>query len=226
MKKLIPVFAILAYATLACCGTPGSPCVSGGSGSVPTSGGQQGNILFFDDFSTDSGWSVTYPEDGSFAGYDQGGYRILVMTDYFDIIGRANQSLPADVIIDVDATKIGGEDDSSNFGVVCRMQDLDNLYFFTIAPDGFASIGMYQDGSLTFLNEPDYMPDYVNPGANGNHIRAECIGSTLALYANGNLMVQVTDTTFPSGGDVGLIAGTYGVTGTNILFDNFYVQQP
>jgi hypothetical protein len=67
--------------------------------------------------------------------------------------------------------------------------------------------------------------DAINQGAATNHIRADCVGSTLTLYANGTQIDQQTDTDF-STGDVGLLAGTYTQTGTDILFDNFVVMKP
>ncbi len=42
---------------------------------------------------------------------------------------------------------------------------------------------------------------------------------------NGILVAETQAAEFPSG-DVGLIAGSYGQPGTEILFDNFSVLQP
>ena len=42
---------------------------------------------------------------------------------------------------------------------------------------------------------------------------------------NGQQLIQVQDAEFTAG-DVGLIAGTYDVPGTDIRFDNFIVYQP
>jgi hypothetical protein len=67
--------------------------------------------------------------------------------------------------------------------------------------------------------------DAIHQGSALNHIRADCIGDTLTLYANGVKLAEVKDTRFPKG-DVGLIAGTYDAPGTDIRFDDFTVYQP
>ena len=42
-----------------------------------------------------------------------------------------------------------------------------------------------------------------------NHIRAEFIRESLKLYANGKLVASAMDSTYTSGGDAGLMAGTF-----------------
>jgi len=58
-----------------------------------------------------------------------------------------------------------------------------------------------------------------------NHLRADCIGSKLSLYVNGEFLAQSEDSEFTSG-DVGVMAGTLESPGTDIRFDNFVVSKP
>jgi hypothetical protein len=67
--------------------------------------------------------------------------------------------------------------------------------------------------------------DYITHGAVTNHIRFDCVGSTLTLYVNGFVVDQQTDTDYTTG-NVGLLAGTFKTPGTDVLFDNFYVYKP
>jgi hypothetical protein len=67
--------------------------------------------------------------------------------------------------------------------------------------------------------------DHINQGSATNHIRADCVGSNLTLYANGSEIASASDSSF-TGGDVGLIARTYDTAGTDILFTNFVVSKP
>jgi hypothetical protein len=53
----------------------------------------------------------------------------------------------------------------------------------------------------------------------------DCVGEALTLYVNGIQIASVADSDFAKG-DVGLMAGTYDITGTDIHFDNFIVRQP
>ena len=65
----------------------------------------------------------------------------------------------------------------------------------------------------------------INQGNATNRLRADCIGQTLTLYVNDQQVFQTSDSQFSSG-DVGLIAGTFDVAGTDIHFDNFVVRKP
>ncbi|MBA4380323.1 MAG: hypothetical protein C0393_06565 [Anaerolinea sp.] len=219
MKKTFAVLAVLVLVTLACSFSPVvTPAGEGG-------GGQQSNILFSDDFSsTNSGWDQ-FQGDEYLSDYANGGYRIYVNTTQYDAWANPSRSFPGDVRIEVDATKIGGPDDN-DFGVICRYQDIDNFYYFLISSDGYAAIGKYEGGSQQLISSDNMQKvDGINPGAATNHIRADCIGSELKLYVNGNLVATATDSSFTSG-DVGLMAGTFDTAGTDILFDNFYVYKP
>ena len=127
----------------------------------------------------------------------------------------------------MDATKIGGPDDNA-FGVQCRYQDVDNFYFFYISSDGYAGIGINKAGTKTIISSSDgnmVSDSNINQGAATNHLRADCIGSTLTLYVNGTQIATATDSTF-TGGDVGLMAATFSVGGADILFTNFFVYKP
>jgi hypothetical protein len=157
--------------------------------------------------------------------YANGSYRLYVNDTNYDIWANPSKSFPGDVRVEVDATKAGGPDDN-DFGLICRYQDTDNFYFFLISSDGFAAIGKYEGGSQQLISSENMEEaEGINLGAATNHIRADCIGSDLKLYVNGNLATTATDSSFTSG-DVGLMAGTFGTLGTDILFDNFYVYRP
>lgn len=182
------------------------------------------NVLFQDDFSNpSSGWDRVNSEEG-ITDYADGVYRIWVNTTETDI--WANPGLHfTDAVIAVEATKVGGPDDN-DFGVLCRYQDVTNFYFFIISSDGYYGIGKVLDSEYTLLNSDQMMPDdAINLGAATNHIKADCVGSHLVLHANGTKLADVQDTALTAG-DVGLIAGTFGETGTDIHFDNFVVSKP
>ncbi len=189
----------------------------------PTSSGM---YLFEDDFSDpNSGW-LTSNNGGDKMGYLDGTFQISLTSTMTDLVTQAGQSLPADVIIEVEATNTGSTD-NNDFGIICRVQDLDNFYFFEVASDGYAVIGRFLDNKMAYLSGESMMSvDGIYAGSTPNHIRAECIGNMLRLYANGNLVAETTDSTFTTGGDVGLIAGSFDVGGIDIRFDNFVVIKP
>ena len=216
-KKAFLALALITIATLACSFSFGN------SGTTTTS---SDGALYQDDFSNNgSGW----PKDsynGNVMDYANGQYRIYVADTYGDLIANAGVNLPADVVIDVDIT-LGSGSENNDFGVVCRLQDLDNFYFFQISSDGYAVIGMFQDNSMYYLSADAMQKvDGIYSGNATNHVRAVCQGSNLTLYANNALVASVSDTTFTSGGDVGLMGGSFDQGGIDIYFDDFVVTAP
>jgi hypothetical protein len=181
-------------------------------------------LLFQDDFSDpNSGWDSLQNEDG-ITDYQDGQYRILVDTTNTDV--WANPGLTfTDTIIDVDATKVGG-DDNNDFGIVCRYKDDENFYFFVISSDGYYGIGKVKDGQQVLVGMESMPPtDAVKQGNAANHIQAVCDGIILRLVVNGELLAETTDPDLASG-DAGLLAGSFEHPGTDILFDNFVVREP
>jgi len=211
---LVPMSFMVAV-SLACSLSP----VADPAGPPESSG-----TLFDDDFSdTSSGWDSVRTAEGM-TDYDGGAYRIVVERDTFDYWGNPGLSF-GDVRVEVDATKGGGPNDN-DFGVQCRYQDTDNFYAFYISSDGLYGIAKIVGGEYQLLGADDLLPsDSIRQGESTNHIRADCIGSRLTLYANGDQLHSAADDTFATG-DVGLIAGTFEDPGADISFDNFVVYQP
>lgn len=214
-KKLGFVVLVLTLVGVAC--RVGIPSASVGGGG--------GVILFQDDFSdTGSGWDRMNGSDG-LTDYASGGYRIHVTAPNWYLWANPGKTFQNDVRIEVDTAKAGGPD-NNDFGVICRYQSIGNFFYFLISSDGYAVIGMVKDGEQVNLSSDQMeLTGAIRQGADTNHIRADCIGNRLTLYVNGQQVASATDTTF-TGGDVGLIAGTYNEVGTDILFDNFVVYKP
>jgi pectate lyase len=225
MNRVYFALAVLVLVALACSfttvTTPTTQPPAGGGGN-----GQQ--ILFQDDFSNaNSGWDRTH-NDSFTTDYENGGYRINVVPASYAVFANPYQSFQNNLRLEVDATKIGGPDDNNAYGVICRYQDVDNYYYFYISSDGYVGIGIDNAGTKTLISSSDgYMTSVssINLGAASNHLRVDCIGNTLTLFVNGSQAATASDSTF-SGGDVGLVARTFTVAGTDILFDNFFVYKP
>jgi len=58
-----------------------------------------------------------------------------------------------------------------------------------------------------------------------NRLRAECVGSTLRLSVNGELLTEVTDPDFPVG-DIALVAISFEPEPVTVEFDNFLISEP
>ncbi len=188
-------------------------------------GGAQkpGKVLFADDFANPgSGWNQAATAEGE-TNYADGAYRILVNGPNMDIWAKANRIF-TDVRIEVDAFKVGG-DRNNRFGIICRASGA-NFYALMISSDGYYGIGKVKEAIYTLIGMNTMQSSQaIKTGSALNHLRADCIGETLTLYANGQKLAEVQDSDYEAG-DVGLIAGTYDKPGTDIRFDDYVVYQP
>ena len=214
--RFILLFFVLMLTGLAC--SLLSPESGGGGSSQP------GGVLFQDDFSDPSrGWDRVNVNDGV-TDYADGAYRISVNSSHTDVWANPGLNF-SDVQVEVDATKVGG-DDNNDYGVICRYLDSENFYFFIVSSDGYYGIGKVVGGEQQLIGEPSMPPsEVINRGDVSNHLSAVCAGSRLSLYINGEFLTEVEDTDFTSG-DVGLVAGTFDQPGVDITFDNFVVTKP
>ncbi|NOH04248.1 MAG: hypothetical protein HND47_20870 [Chloroflexi bacterium] len=190
---------------------------------APAAAQPSGTVLFQDDFAQPTtGWDRFMVSEG-IMDYDSGGYRILVndLETNFWATPRRNFQ---DVRIEVDTGKLAGPDEN-RIGVICRYGGA-NYYFFIITSDGFFGVGLFKDGAAALLGQSELLSSSnINKGLAVNHLRADCVGDTLTFYINGFRAAQVKDAALTSG-DVGMLAGTFGTPGVDIVFDNFVVLQP
>ncbi len=181
-------------------------------------------VLFKDDFSnTVGGWS-TQRDTNTIIDYENNGFRIWVNQPNFDY-----WSVPGlhftDVRIEVDAVKTAGPDDN-DYGIICRYIDQNNFYGFLISSDGYYGITKRKNGEHSVISAKAMEPgSSIRTGIATNHIRADCIDSTLTLYINGSKAAEITDPEYKIG-DVGLLAGSFTQTGVDILFHHFVVSKP
>lgn len=225
-KKGWATLAALVLVAMACSTTTAVPTSTSAPNANPTAASSSSKVLYQDSFlDSNSGWPH-HQTANSTMDYVNGGYHILVTKTNLMAFATAGQSLPGDVSIEVDATKTAGPDDNY-IGVICRYQDSDNFYFFAISSDGYAGIAMYKTNSMSVLSGSSFeSSSAINQGAASNHIRADCVGNALTLYVNGTQVDSLTDSTFGSGGDVGILARANDTSGVDILFTNIVVSKP
>jgi hypothetical protein len=183
--------------------------------------------IFQDDFSGKSGgWDSLTDEYGT-TDYSDGKYLISVADSnsfLFSIPGVLSDS--KDVRIEVDILK--SDNIQHDMGIICRYQDSDNFYYLVVSSDGYYAIGKFKDGTEELIGSTDMQQDnagVINTGAADNHLRGDCVGNTLTLYANGSKLFQAQDSDFAKG-NVGLIAGSYDDTPIAVYFDNLIVTKP
>jgi len=184
---------------------------------------QPGDTLLLDDFSNPaSGWERFTSAEGTMD-YDGGGYRFLVNGLQTNFWSTPGQSF-GDVRLEVDVAKVGGPDEN-RIGLICRFVE-NNYYFFMVSSDGYYTIGKYIGGNVIQLGQSEMQySGAVHTGLAVNHLRADCVGSMLTFYVNGQPVAQAQDADFAQG-EAGLLAGTFSQPGVDVIFDNFAVVQP
>lgn len=183
-----------------------------------------GNLQFQDDFSdTSSGWDRSSFENGA-TDYQDGGYHIFVAPENYSV--WANPGLYfTDISVEVDGYKLSGADDNE-YGLICRYVDNNNFYVASISSEGYYGITRLLNGEFQYIGSESMQPSSaINQGGANNHIRFDCVGTTLTLYVNGVEVASFEDDTHASG-DVGLYAGTFNSPNIDIFFDNFIASQP
>jgi parallel beta-helix repeat protein len=198
-------------------------------GSVTSgSDGLRPGALLEDDFSDpNSGWVINQYDNGS-VGYGDGFY-FVESTSNEEVIGGVSDHEFEDVVIDVDVTlALKPANGESVAGVGCRVQRGDNAgdgYFMMIASDGYSKINKSTGG--TFLTVVDWAQSAaINTGEATNHIRVICENDYLAMFANGELLIEAHDTDH-STGDISL-NGITTIDGepAKYNFDNLVVFSP
>jgi hypothetical protein len=216
MKKLTLVVVLAALLT---------GCTSLSLGQNVSAAVQPGATLFKDDFSDpSSGWETWSEPSGSMVAYQNGGLRVFIAEKEFDYWSRPGIRV-SDVQMEVDVIKLGGPNDN-DFGLICRYQDRDNFYAFLASSDGYAGILKVLDGKYVMISGKQMAySDAIRQGATQNHLQADCNGTTLTFYANGQKILNVQDQDFKTG-EIGVIAGTGETAGADLYFDNFWAYKP
>lgn len=179
------------------------------------------DAVFFDNFANNQSWNDVVGFDG--ATFVDAGHLVLMS----NLKGVYIWSLPSgqffdDAAIEVEARPISG-DAHSIFGAVCRYR-AGSFYFGVMDVGGQYGIGIYDEGVVRLLGDGTMRPSRENSiPKTTNHLRFECAGNVLKLYAN-NDMLLVLDDSIATGGYVGLVVASMDDAVTEIHFDNFSVR--
>jgi hypothetical protein len=195
--------------------------------SIISTAAEKKNTLFFDDFSsTNSGWTQLKNDNGTIE-YANNSYSMVTDKASTLLLANPGKSFQGDVSIEVDARKTDGSDDNY-IGILCHYQNSDNYYMLIVSSDGYSGIAMRKDGQDTMISPglKFLKMDGIKKGNATNHIRVDCIGEALTIYANGKQVSLAYDHSL-TGGDVGLAVRSGRLEGgVGIKFDNFIVNDP
>jgi hypothetical protein len=192
---------------------------------TPTTRPETGGVrLWWDDFEGEKNWFTGEKEDSYTFEFTNGAYRV-----YNNLLGSIVWSIRGDNYIDVrvevDAMKQKGPKDGY-FGLICRYVDSKNYYALVISYQGTFGIVKMEKSKINFIQEGELPAKLLKAKEEYNHIRADCIGTSLVLYVNDKKVTEIQDSSFTSG-DVGIGVGNQlEDTGIDVIFDNFEIWQP
>jgi hypothetical protein len=186
-----------------------------------------GTVLFQDDFSDPaSGWVARKTDYGEFA-YSDGELRVLLNKADFNTYAILPARKFSDMSVEVDARLAAGPANGV-FGIICRAEanegTASKAYVFAIRSDGVYAI--LKRTSPTFWDAiiSGKKSGAIKTGSNTNRLRADCSGSSLTFYVNGEKVLETTDGDFKSG-QVGVVVTTQPKSeAMDVRFDNFVVR--
>ncbi|MEY2559080.1 MAG: serine protease Do [Verrucomicrobiota bacterium] len=218
--KTIFLLGVLALSKL-------SPDASAQTPSPTEPSTSSGAVLFQDNFADPaSGWVARKTEYGEFA-YLDGEFRILLNKADFNTYSILPERKFDNVSVEVDARLEAGPADGV-FGIICRAEanagTASKAYIFAIRSDGIYAI--LKRTSPTFWDAIAFgkKAGAIKPGKEANRLRADCSGSKLTFYVNGEKLLETTDADFKSG-QLGMAVTTQPRSAAmDVRFDNFVVR--
>jgi len=215
--EFILAIVCLALAALAC------QAVTGGGGSTST---PSPKVILSDDFSS-AKWG-TGTDTNSSIEYANNALQMIVFTKNYFVWSTANDETYQNVHVEVNVIN-NGTDPTTAFGLICNQQAADNnFYYVAITPAGQYAIAKAVEGQKdVFLTNSDAWAtsDAIAKDAASYHIGADCGNGTLTLYVDGQQIVSISDTLYPSGGVAMFTWSGEEATTTNVSFDDFLMTE-
>ena len=174
--------------------------------------------LFTDDFSDPgSGWPIS--DDGNIRyEYLAGEYRIMVRNTSWWTGARPGFKA-SDYVVAVDVRNAGNY---GSYGLLFGgSDDWSQFYGFDIDPDGYYWLWKKDGDDWTTFDEG--YSTHINTGTATNRIKVKRDGSEISIYANGQFITSVIDSSLLGERHLGLITFAYDQPGVDARFDNFAV---
>jgi hypothetical protein len=183
---------------------------------------EDSDLLLHEPFEDEDAWELGEYETGSLV-IDDDQYFITAEEEGFFLWGQ-NTEEHSDVIIQVTTEQLS-EEENNSYGLICRANPENNAdgYHFRITGDGSALIFSYEGGRQRAMVE-EHDIDAINQGQEVNVITAVCIDTYMALFVNGEFVLEFADDTY-SEGMTGLAAGNLVGETTEIAFDDVYIWE-
>ncbi|MFC1958991.1 family 16 glycoside hydrolase [Chloroflexota bacterium] len=159
-------------------------------------------LYYKDDFSDPSSGWLRKSDEGSEWDYENGEYHVLFHRErYTSWWWNRSAGDFTDFALEID-TKVLNESQGTEYGIIFRLQDADNYYYFEVSPSGYYSVGKRFNGHWTPIKHEIGSP-FIKEGNSTNRLKVVCKGSQMVFYVNGYHLLTITDETF-TGGHIGV----------------------
>lgn len=179
------------------------------------------SIIFDDDFEDkSSGWDIKDDDDKYY--YENGKYHIGSSSGEGHVI-VSNPKLENidDFSLEIDVYHNPEYEVSS--GIIFRYQDADNFYVLWQFYNGSFGLAKRLDGETIVIGGPS-TAEFINTGADVNHITLDAFNDELVVYINDEMVVYTRDNSFRSGSIKLYSSGQRGEA-HEAIFDNLVISQ-
>ncbi|MFA5612637.1 MAG: hypothetical protein WDA04_07250, partial [Anaerolineaceae bacterium] len=147
--------------------------------------------------------------------YEHGEF-VIGVEEPMIIIWSDQEYLYDPIVIEADVRVVDSVGDA-DFGFICGLVDNENFYILEISEDGYYTIWKQSGQEVSFLTDWSYSQEVAGGGP--FRLSAQCGSQGLILALNGTVLASVSDPDFQPGG-VGMMAGTFEISGFKVAFDN------
>ncbi len=181
-----------------------------------------GPLLFEDDFSQPSVWN-TSEDDFQRTALEDGRLVFLIkVTDRYGLLYNLTRRARNFYAAFTGANTTCAFRD--RYGLLFRVRDASNYYQFEVDCDGRYRLAKIAGGTLTPLKDWTKHPAVRAGNGAVNDLAVRAAGARLEAFANGQSLIEVTDSEFDEGG-FGLYAGSGASPSFAAAFDNLRVWE-
>ncbi|MBN2463569.1 MAG: hypothetical protein JXB43_08255 [Dehalococcoidia bacterium] len=180
-------------------------------------------LVYEDDFSDAASGlqSASAPEGESY--YKDGEYHgVVKKRNWLAWQYNRNAGRFKNFIMEEDVRLVSGPKYSA-YGLIFRLQDNDNFYYFQVSEDGRYQVGRFLNHVWSDLHSWTKSV-FIETGNTTNHLKVVCKGSQIEVYANGHHLTTVVDDSFTDGYVGGIIYASE--PNAHVAFDNLKIYGP
>ena len=181
-----------------------------------------GSILFKDDFSSQTGWTLTQPQTGSVA-YGKNELTIAIGETNAYLFSVHETPIFTDFYLEITAEPSLCKD-FDEYGVLFRISPTVDYYRFSLSCNGQVRLDRVKDGQAS-SPQPWILSGAVPPGApSSSRLGISAVGEEMRFFVNDQYQFSIHDPSLTSGG-VGVFARSTNNKAVTVNFSNLIIYE-